>query len=65
MTALMLAAQRGHKDTVQALVERKANPNITDKVYVCMCGSCITVHYVYRPVAGLHCTWPSKKAMLR
>ena len=29
----MLAIKRGHKDIVKALVERKANPNITaDKV---------------------------------
>ena len=36
MTALMLATQRGHKDIVKALVERKANPNITDEVCLCL-----------------------------
>ena len=50
MTALMLATQRGHKDIVKALVERKADPNITaDKVGLCLhvwimyhCSLCIT-----------------------
>jgi ankyrin repeat protein len=28
----MLAAQRGHKDAIKSLLEKKANPNITDKV---------------------------------
>ena len=67
MTALMLATQRGHKVIVKALVERKANPNITaDKVGLCLlCGSCITGDCVYRPVGGQHCIWPLKKAMLR
>ena len=32
----MLATQRGHKDVVKALVEWKANPNITDKVDLCL-----------------------------
>ena len=33
----MLATKRGHKDVVKALVERKANPNITaDKVGLCL-----------------------------
>ena len=32
----MLATQRSHKDAVKALVERKANPNITDKVGLCL-----------------------------
>ena len=36
MTALMLATQRGHKDIIKALVERKANPNITDEVGLCL-----------------------------
>ena len=37
MTALMLATQRGHKDIITALVERKANLNITaDKVCLCL-----------------------------
>ena len=37
MTALMLATQRDHKDIVKALMERKANPNITaDKVGLCL-----------------------------
>ena len=36
ITALMYATQCGHKDIVKALVERKANPNITaDKVGLC------------------------------
>ena len=41
ITALMWATQRGHKVIVKALVERKANPNITaDKVGLCLlCGS--------------------------
>ena len=36
MTALILAAQHGHKDIIKALVERKANPNITDEVSLCL-----------------------------
>ena len=32
----MLATQRGHKDVVQSLLESKANPNITDKVGLCL-----------------------------
>ena len=32
----MLATQRGHKDVVQSLLENKANPNITDKVGLCL-----------------------------
>ena len=36
LTALMVATQRGHKDVVNALVEKKANPNITDKVGLCL-----------------------------
>jgi hypothetical protein len=28
----MLAAQRGHKDVIESLLEKRANPNITDKV---------------------------------
>ena len=32
----MLATQRGHKDVVKVLLERKANPNITDVVGLCL-----------------------------
>ena len=40
MTALMLATRRGHKVIVKALLERKANPNISaHKVGLCLlCG---------------------------
>ena len=31
-TALMWASAHGHTDTVKALLEAKADPNITDKV---------------------------------
>jgi hypothetical protein len=40
----MLAARHGHKDVIKSLLEKKANPNITDKVglsvlisYMCTC----------------------------
>ena len=32
----MLATQRGHKEVVKVLVERKANPNITDVIGLCL-----------------------------
>ena len=32
----MLATQRGHKEVIQSLLEKKANPNITDKVGLCL-----------------------------
>ena len=34
LTSLMLAAQNGHTNVVKALLDAKANPNITDKVRV-------------------------------
>ena len=36
LTALMLATQRGHKEVIKVLVERKANPNITEVVGLCL-----------------------------
>ena len=36
LTALMLATQRGHKEVVKVLLEKKANPNITDVVGLCL-----------------------------
>ena len=33
-TSLMLATQRGHVDIVKALLDAKADPNITDKVSI-------------------------------
>ena len=69
LTVLMLATQCGHEDVIQALVERNTNPKITEKVGLCLYNivePCIAIaHCVYRPVAGLHCTWPLRKAMLR
>ena len=32
----MLATQCGHKEVIQSLLEKKANPNITDKVGLCL-----------------------------
>ena len=43
MTALMYATQCGHKDIVKALVERKANLNIT----AVMVGLCLHVWIMY------------------
>ena len=36
LTALMLATQRGHKEVIKVLVEKKANPNITEMVGLCL-----------------------------
>ena len=32
----MLATQHGHKEVIKSLVEKKANPNITDEVGLCL-----------------------------
>ena len=32
----MLATEYGHKEVIQSLLEKKANPNITDKVGLCL-----------------------------
>ena len=32
----MLATQRGHKEVIKSLLEKKANPNITEKVGLCL-----------------------------
>ena len=37
LTSLMLAIQNGHVDVVKALLDAKANPNISDKVCL-QCG---------------------------
>ena len=34
LTALMLATQRGHAEVVQALLDAKADPNITESVSI-------------------------------
>ncbi len=39
----MLAAQRGHKDITKSLLEKNADPNVTDKV-----GLCLHVWIMYR-----------------
>jgi hypothetical protein len=39
----MLAARRGHKDVIKSLLEKKANPNITDKVGLSVWATCIIV----------------------
>ena len=44
ITALMFATEYGYKGVVKALLERRANPNITNKVNLCLILGNIILH---------------------
>ena len=52
MTALMLATKHGHKAVVKVLLENKANPNIMDKVGLCLYGAYVD-HKQRKPRHGV------------
>ena len=68
LTPLMLATQSGHVQVVKTLIDRKAKPNLTDKVEWCLlhvwimyyCSLC-----VYRPLGGVHSSLLLNKEVLR